>query len=185
LEALMQRLLDGEESSGQKIPALLRGSRAMSILEFGRTVHAEMAALMDAARRGVSVNGSILYTTTFPCHLCARHIVAAGISRVVYVEPYPKSLARDLYPDSIDVDGERRSHSDAITFEPFTGVAPRKYFWAFEPEKRKFSSGKTIDWKKRKAEPKAEAWSRSSHLHKEKIVVDMLKEIVATTSLWR
>ncbi|MDN3612645.1 hypothetical protein QWZ16_23945 [Vibrio ostreicida] len=26
----------------------------------------------------------------FPCHNCAKHIVASGIKRVVYVEPYPK-----------------------------------------------------------------------------------------------
>ena len=34
----------------------------MYVLEFGRTVHAEMAALTDAARRGVSTNDSMIYT---------------------------------------------------------------------------------------------------------------------------
>lgn len=58
-----------------------------NVIEYGRSVHAEMAALMSAARNGISVKGGILYSTTFPCHLCARHIIAAGISRVVYVEP--------------------------------------------------------------------------------------------------
>ena len=79
----------------------LKGAHVLNVIEFGRSVHAEMAAIVDAARRGVSVGGCTLYTTTYPCHDCARHIVAAGISRVVYIDPYPKSLAEELYLDSI------------------------------------------------------------------------------------
>ncbi len=60
----------------------LKGSRAESVIEFGRIVHAEMAALMDALRHGKSVDRATLYCTTFPCHMCARHIVAAGIRKV-------------------------------------------------------------------------------------------------------
>ena len=67
------------------------------LLEFGRMVHAEMAALMDAARRGISVKGCLMYVTTFPCHMCARHIIAAGIQKVIYIEPYPKSKVGELY----------------------------------------------------------------------------------------
>jgi deoxycytidylate deaminase len=74
------------------------------ILEFGRVIHAEMNAICDASRFGHSTAGSTLYCTTFPCHMCSRHIVAAGIERVVYLEPYHKSLARELYPDSIGFD---------------------------------------------------------------------------------
>jgi cytidine deaminase len=70
---------------------LVKCSRLMSLIKFGRNVHAEMAAITDAAPRGVSVRDATMYTTTFPCHDCARHIVAAGIKRVAYVEPYPKS----------------------------------------------------------------------------------------------
>lgn len=59
--------------------------------------HAEMAALMSCARSGGSPVDGTLYCTTFRCHNCAKHIVAAGIRSVVYVEPYPKSKAKDLY----------------------------------------------------------------------------------------
>jgi len=69
----------------------------MDIGEFGRTVHAEMAALLDAAYRGVSVKGANLFTTTFPCHNCTKHIIAAGIKEVIYIEPYPKSKAFELH----------------------------------------------------------------------------------------
>lgn len=78
-------------------PPLLKGTRVASIIEFGRIVHAEMAAVCNAARRGVSIRDATLYCTTFPCHMCARHLIASGIMRVVYIEPYPKSLAKDLY----------------------------------------------------------------------------------------
>lgn len=103
----------------------LDNTRIMSVIEFGRCVHAEMAALMDAARRGVAVNRSFLFSTTFPCHECARHIVAAGIRKVYYIEPYPKSLVNELYPDSIRIEGEETG--DIVNFVPFVGVAPRRY----------------------------------------------------------
>lgn len=50
-------------------------------------IHAENMAIMNAA--GKNLEGTILYTTTFPCSQCARQIVYAGIRELVYVEPYP------------------------------------------------------------------------------------------------
>lgn len=88
IDTLVNQALD------QTDPPILRGTQAMRVIEYGRAIHAEMAAIVDAAFRGVSVAGGILYTTTYPCHNCGRHIVAAGIKRVVYLEPYPKSLER-------------------------------------------------------------------------------------------
>lgn len=111
-----------------------------NLLEYGRIVHAEMAAIADAARRGLSLQDSTLYTTTFPCHVCARHIVAAGIKRVVYVEPYPKSRAKDLHDDSICVDSPLLVENK-VTFQPFTGIAPRRYGSMFQMVKRKHKDG--------------------------------------------
>lgn len=112
------------------------------ITEYGRAVHAEMSALMSAVRIGVAVRGATLYCTTFPCHTCAKHLAAAGISRVVFVEPYPKSKARDLHSDAIELVGEssdenRKSELTAgmssrrTRFEPFLGIGPRRYFDLF------------------------------------------------------
>lgn len=109
----------------QALNPLLKGSLATSLLEFGRIIHAEMAAIADAARRGLALDGATLYTTTFPCHVCARHVVAAGIRRVVYIEPYPKSRARDLHEDSIAFDSA--GSNGKVLFEGFNGVAPRRY----------------------------------------------------------
>lgn len=119
-------------------------SRIANLIEFGRAVHAEMAALVDAARRGVSVKDCTMYVTTFPCHLCARHIVAAGIKQVVYIEPYPKSLTTELYPDSITVENDA-PNDQVVRFLPFVGISPRQYLRLFEASKRKDSTtGKVL-----------------------------------------
>jgi deoxycytidylate deaminase len=132
----------------------LKGTRAASILEFGRMVHAEMSAICDAARRGLSVLGATLYCTTFPCHMCARHIIATGLREVVYIEPYPKSMAKDLYKKSIRVDYDTDADSDAVIFRPFVGIAPRRYIDLFEMIRRKDERGHTIEWKPDIALPK-------------------------------
>ena len=74
--------------------------KSWTCLEFKCIIHAEMSAISDAARKGVAIQGATLYSTTFPCHLCAKHIVASGIKRVVYLEPYPKSYANALHGES-------------------------------------------------------------------------------------
>ena len=122
----------------------IHDSQFMDALEYGRIVHAEMLAISDAARNGNSIKDAILYSTTFPCHMCAKHIVASGISKVVFLEPYPKSLASDLHSDSIRIEGiDRAKFSDypAVDFEHFYGVTPRRYRELFERGKRKSDDG--------------------------------------------
>jgi deoxycytidylate deaminase len=137
---------------------ILRDTRVAAILEFGRIVHAEMSALLDAARRGIKLHGATLFCTTYPCHICARHIVATGINRVVYIEPYPKSLAKDLYQRDIRVEFDETAHEGAVSFEPFIGIAPRRYLDFFEALERKATKpGKVVpadhlDWNPRFAE---------------------------------
>lgn len=129
----------------------VQDSQFMDALEYGRVVHAEMGALSDAARLGRSVKGGRLYCTTFPCHMCAKHIVAAGIEKVIFLEPYPKSLATDLHSDSIIVESGDRGHYQtfpAVEFEHFYGVSPRRYREIFERAKRKNDeTGKFLDYK--------------------------------------
>lgn len=141
-----------EESLYAKGKAPLKDTRVASIIEFGRIVHAEMSAITDAARRGISVKNATLYCTTFPCHMCARHIVASGISRVVYIEPYPKSMAKELYKRSIQVDGDE-ADKDAVVFEPFVGIAPKLYISLFEMPSRKDDRGYPVDWDLARSNP--------------------------------
>jgi len=102
------------------------------ITEYGRVVHAEMNALMTCARNGINCKGATLYSTTFPCHNCAKHIIAAGITRVVYIEPYPKSKAMKFH-DEAAFSGFRRDHrkDGRVAFEPFVGIGPRRFFDLF------------------------------------------------------
>ncbi|MDA9128919.1 deaminase [Candidatus Gracilibacteria bacterium] len=51
-------------------------------------IHAEMNALVWAARRGISIEGATVYVTLQPCFQCTKNIVAAGIKRIVYANSY-------------------------------------------------------------------------------------------------
>jgi deoxycytidylate deaminase len=119
----------------EALAAILRDSRLRQLLEFSRAVHAEMDALLRAAREGTKTVGTRMFVTTYPCHYCARHIVAAGVVEVQYIEPYPKSRATRLHPDAITADpiGWAAPNKDGgkVLFRPFVGVAPRLYRRAF------------------------------------------------------
>jgi len=131
-------------------------SQFMDALEYGRIIHAEMNAITDAARAGKSIKGSALYSTTFPCHMCAKHIVSSGIEKVVFLEPYPKSLAFDLHSDSIVVEGGDRGKYNsypAVKFEHFFGVTPRRYIELFSRAKRKDGEGKFLPYLSDEARP--------------------------------
>ena len=122
---------DPEGVDLQKGKELLEGIGVSDITEYSRAVHAEMEALLASARSGTSPRGGTLFCTTFPCHNCAKHIVASGIVRVVYVEPYPKSQAIHLHGDSIDVVSPGGKIPEKVRFEPFVGVGPRRYIDLF------------------------------------------------------
>jgi deoxycytidylate deaminase len=136
----------------------VKDSQLMDIIEFGRILHAEMSALMDAARLGRSVQGATLFCTTFPCHICAKHIVGSGIDTVYFLEPYPKSAAFALHPDSIEVEGSSRVHYanyQKAKFTHFYGISPRRYRDFFEKSLRKNKvTGKSQDWLGSKNEPR-------------------------------
>jgi len=117
-----------DSEAARKAIQKLNGAKILDITEFSRATHAEMDAILSCARSGISTRGATLYCTTFPCHNCAKHIVSAGIERVVYVEPYPKSHAKDLHGDAISF-GE--GETDKVLFESFIGVAARRYLDLF------------------------------------------------------
>lgn len=139
------------ELARELLPSLKR-TQFGDIGEFSRPVHAEMASLIDAARRGVAIAGHIMYVTTFPCHNCAKHIIAAGIKRVVYLEPYPKSRAINLYREEITLEPGEDQETNKVVFAPFTGVAPRQYEQLFSMSERGAKKGSSLkEWNDRKA----------------------------------
>lgn len=116
------------DATGLSVIKALRKTRIKALIEFSRSVHAEMDALLSLARSGTKLPaGSSLFTTTYPCHSCARHIVSAGIERVVYLEPYAKSMAIDLHSDSIADNLSPDEAKDHVHFVPYQGVSPSLY----------------------------------------------------------
>jgi deoxycytidylate deaminase len=108
---------------------LRRSAELRGLIEFSRAVHAEMHAILNAGHSsGTRVMGGKLYVTTYPCHSCARHIIAAGIKEVRFIEPYRKSLATRLHADAIT---ESESEKHKVRIVPFDGVAPARFLDLF------------------------------------------------------
>ena len=63
-----------------------------SLVSKEEVIHAELNAILKAAKEGVSIIGGTLYLTLSPCFRCSEMVVAAGIRRVVYCEQYRDTL---------------------------------------------------------------------------------------------
>lgn len=123
---------------------VLKGAFVSDITEYGRITHAEMSALADAARLGRSTANSTIYVTTFPCHNCAKHLIAAGVKRIVYIEPYPKSKAFELSGDALST---RKQDQNKVVVEHFVGISPSRYRDIFEkPKKRRDNENRVKPW---------------------------------------
>ncbi|HEY0479331.1 MAG TPA: anti-phage dCTP deaminase, partial [Kofleriaceae bacterium] len=137
IDELVTLLVEAKATSlaPDALQTLLKGSRLRQLLEFSRAVHAEMDAVLRAGRQGTSTVGTRVFVTTYPCHYCARHLVAAGVDEVQYIEPYPKSRATRLHADAISTEPidwvPPSGGGDKVLFRPFVGVAPRLYRRAF------------------------------------------------------
>jgi cytidine deaminase len=163
----------------------LKDSRLMSITEFGRMVHAEMAAITDAARRGVSLAGSRLFSTTFPCHNCAKHIVAAGIREVIYIEPYPKSQVAALFSDSIALD--RPPTTNQVAFSSFVGFAPTQFADLFQMPKRVDEQKHILKWEsiRTTAVPRISGIPAAYLLEEEHMVQNLKEQLNASAIAFR
>jgi hypothetical protein len=95
----------------------LKTAGFFDITEFGCSVHAEMEALLACARSGRSARGAILYTTTFVCHNCTRHIIAAGISKGDLQRAVRKEQGIRPSPRR-DLRGQGRASTTAAVREP-------------------------------------------------------------------
>jgi deoxycytidylate deaminase len=122
-------LIDGEKRAEAR--ALVAGSSKLrNLIEFSRSVHAEMHAIINAGQHaGNRMTGGKMYVTTYPCHACARHIIAAGIKEVFYIEPYRKSLAIKLHGDAMS---EKEHDMEKVRVLSYDGVAPCKYLPLFK-----------------------------------------------------
>ena len=148
LENIESRLLERGDN-------IIADAQLMDSLEYGRSVHAEMNAITDAARGGHAIRNCYLFSNTFPCHNCAKHIVAAGISEVIYIHPYPKSYAKELFADSIVInpkkEGGTYNTSGRVAFRQFLGIVGPMYARVFTKARWKDKKGNIPSFEKSKA----------------------------------
>lgn len=89
-----------------------------------RTVHAEMNALIQAAKRGHAIDGATAYVTNMPCTTCAKALITAGIKRVVVFSDYHDTMAIEFFSKgkvkidkipipSIDINYNLKNYSSA------------------------------------------------------------------------
>ena len=156
------------------IEAAVSRTDVKALIEFSRSIHAEMEAILSVAREGKhSLVGATLFTNTYPCHNCARHIVAAGITEVVYIKPYKKSLALQLHNDAItEVPGDEGK----VLFRQYDGVAPSVYFKIFQTPKERKNGGKKVVTLRKDALPVFRVPLDAKRDYENKVIADLAKK---------
>lgn len=187
LASAIDQSVDAERTIPLKlqIHQILKESKIKKITEYGRVVHAEMDALLSCSRSNISTQGATLFVTTFPCHNCAKHIISAGIEKVVFVEPYPKSKALMMHEDSITQkwEGQEYTEQNKLIFEPFVGVGARSFVNLFSMSlgsgrklKRKSKEGYVLSWNAKTAELRLPMYYLSHRELEQEIEQSMLKK---------
>jgi deoxycytidylate deaminase len=174
-QALYDKNLLATNVAQSEVVKAIASTDVRQLIEFSRAVHAEMEAIVSVARGNkAGLTGATMYCTTYPCHSCARHILASGIQRVVYIEPYPKSLATKLHNDAVS-----ESENDLgikLVFLQYNGVAPKHILKLFRMSSdRKTKEGRLASFDKRKARPISRI-SLDDYATHEKYVVTRLSE---------
>jgi deoxycytidylate deaminase len=158
-------------NNAEEIKKIIGKTEIDSIIEYSRSIHAEMEAILSVAREGKgSIVGSTLYTTTYPCHNCARHIVAAGIREVIYIQPYLKSLAISLHGDAIS---EKHDDKERVVFRQYDGVAPRNFLKLFKPIGERKKDGRLDRVAPDKALPILQMPLDGFHKYEDKVLADL------------
>lgn len=94
------------------------------LLDVCRALHAEENAILNLLKGGAVIpSDAVLYTTTFPCNLCANKIVNAGISKIVFCEPYVTKEATTVLKQ-----GGMNGNNEKVSVEPFRGVKSTAFF---------------------------------------------------------
>jgi deoxycytidylate deaminase len=137
-------------ASETDVESALLNTDIRNLIEYSRAVHAEQEAIVSVARgQKAGIVGSTMYSTTFPCHSCAALIVVSGILKVIYIEPYEKSLALALHRDAISVrENDKDTH---VLFLQYEGVAPKNIIRLFNHGLPRKKDGRLIEREGRKA----------------------------------
>ena len=118
IESLVKKGFFEQARAADAVEVVIDDTRVKDLIEFSRAVHAEMHAILGASRvAGDRVVGGRLFVTTYPCHSCARHVIAAGIDEVLYIEPYRKSLATRLHSDALSESVDDKGKVRVLQFD--------------------------------------------------------------------
>lgn len=202
IEELLEHIYDGTHAEALKdaqaayeslsAKGCFKGTRTDSLIEFGRIVHAENAAINSSCMETISIRDCDLYCTTFPCHMCTRAIINVGIRNVFYIEPYPKSMALELYSDSIVVDkklskGEYLSRlldtsvcDHRVHYIAFEGCAPRRYddLFTYTHTRKDKATGKREAFDPTESQPRMTPPFKT-YLNAEKLVVTNVNRVIS------
>jgi len=80
----------------------IAGAPHISRVEDGHeqsTIHSEINAITDCSKRGVSLDGSTIYITHYPCINCFKTIAACGIKKIIYLNDYNNNLMVSILAD--------------------------------------------------------------------------------------
>ena len=151
----------------------------VNLIEFSRSIHAEMAAILSVAREGSSsLRGATLYVTTYPCENCIKHILASGISRVYYIEPYPKSRAKEFYQSMVSEHSSSSRNNDDCTLNliQYSGVSPTSYELLYKATKRKDDDGNVYHNHSKSPKPKTKVYLDSFTVYEAYVAKAATKE---------
>lgn len=112
----LKREIPQAEGKSSELKSMFR--KQFKNLDYCRALHAEENAIVNLARNGRSVplQECVLYTTTYPCRMCANKIVNVGLKHIVYVEPYPDEAVK-LILENADVDAR---FFEGVTFKAYS-----------------------------------------------------------------
>jgi len=106
--------IEDDETKQEKI---VEKFKSCKILDYCKALHAEESSIVNLAKSGMpTITQAKLYTTTYPCNLCAKKIAQVGIKDIVYLEPYPMIEAKKILDEN------------KVKSKPFEGITPRGYF---------------------------------------------------------
>lgn len=68
--------------------------------EICRGLHAEQNGIIQAARHGINLSDSTVYTTDSPCIICAKMLINVGVVRIVCSQGYPDQLSIEILDEA-------------------------------------------------------------------------------------
>jgi len=149
---------------------VLKETDVDDLTEYSRSIHAEMEAILSVAREGKhSLVGATLFSTVYPCHNCARHIVAAGITTVIFIHPYRKSKAVVLHYDAIT----ENSEPNKVLFRQYDGVAPHNYLRCFTAARDRKANGVYVNKPSTSAVPIFKIPLDAQYDYEAKVIADL------------